>query len=65
VVRRVLIPYADARLSLALGLRVAERVTTELELYSGGAMGLLATNSGQGVLSSGGWLLGTSIGSTF
>ena len=65
VVRRVLIPYADARLSLALGLRLAERVTTELEVYSGGAMGLLATNAGQGVLSSGGWLLGAGIGSTF
>jgi hypothetical protein len=65
VVRRVLIPYADARVSLALELWLAERVTPELEVYSGGAVGLLATNAGQGVLSSGGWLLGTSIGSTF
>jgi hypothetical protein len=65
VVRRVLIPYADARISLALGLWLAERVAPELEIYSGGAVGLLATNAGQDVLSSGGWLLGTSIGSTF
>jgi hypothetical protein len=65
VVRRVLIPYADARISLALGLWLAEHVAPELEIYSGGAVGLLATNAGQDVLSSGGWLLGTSIGSTF
>jgi hypothetical protein len=65
VVRRVLIPYADARASLSLELWLSERVTPELEVYSGGAVGLLATNAGQAVLSSGGWLLGTSIGSTF
>lgn len=65
VVRRVLFPYADARVELSLELWPAGRITPELTMYSGGALGLLSTDSGQGVLSSGGWLLGTGIGSTF
>jgi hypothetical protein len=65
VVRRVLSPYADGRVELALRLWLAERILPELGVYSGGAAGLLATNQGQDVLSSGGWLLGIGIGSTF
>jgi hypothetical protein len=65
VVRRVLCPYADGRVELALQLWLAERIVPELGVYSGGAAGLLATNQGQDVLSSGGWLLGIGIGSTF
>jgi hypothetical protein len=65
VVRRALFPYADARVALALKLRIAERMAPELDVYTGGAMGLLATNVGEDVLSSGGWLFGTSVGSTF
>jgi hypothetical protein len=65
IVRRVLQPYADARLELALQLELAEHAALELNVYTGGAVGLVATDAGQGVLSSGGWLLGTSVGSTF
>jgi hypothetical protein len=65
VVRRALSPYADARLELALEFRLAGSITPELGVYSGAAHGLLATQNGEEVLSSGGWLLGTSIGSTF
>jgi hypothetical protein len=65
VVRRVLAPYADVRLELSLELRLAARIAPELGLYAGRAAGLLATDRGEGVLSSGGWFLGTSVGSTF
>jgi hypothetical protein len=65
VVRRVLSPYADARVEVALELRLADRIRPEFGIYSGGAVGLLATDVGRDVLSSGGWLLGTGVGSTF
>jgi hypothetical protein len=65
VVRRALFPYADARVELSLELWPAASVSPELAVYSGGAAGLLSTDAGQGVLSSGGWLLGAGIGSTF
>jgi hypothetical protein len=65
VVRRALSPYADARIEVALELRLAERIRPELGVYSGGALGLLATDVGHDVLSSGGWLLGAGVGSTF
>lgn len=65
VVRRALFPYADVRVELALELWPAGRVTPELALYSGGAVGLLSTNAGERVLSSGGWLLGAGIGAAF
>jgi hypothetical protein len=65
IVRRALSPYADARIELALELWLAERINAELNVYSGGAWGLLATDVGDGALSSGGWLLGASIGSSF
>jgi hypothetical protein len=65
VVRRALSPYADARVELALELWLTERIAAELDIYSGGALGLLATDLEEGVLSSGGWLLGASIGSSF
>lgn len=65
VVRRALGPYADARLELALEIRLAGPIHPELGVYSGAAHGLLATHNREEVLSSGGWLLGTSVGSTF
>jgi hypothetical protein len=65
VVRRVLSPYADARLELSLDVELAARIAPEIGVYAGRAAGLLATDAGRSVLSSGGWFLGTTIGSTF
>lgn len=64
VVKSVLLPYADARLEVAVRLLNGTRFTPELGLYAGRAGGILAKADRDGVIATGGWLFGVSVGAS-
>ncbi|MFZ5891062.1 MAG: hypothetical protein ACOY0T_08425 [Myxococcota bacterium] len=62
LVRRVVQPYADARLALWATSKNRSRFTPLLELYAGRAAGIVANAEGIDTLATGGWFSGVELG---
>ncbi|MGC4086659.1 MAG: hypothetical protein QM756_01945 [Polyangiaceae bacterium] len=61
-VRRVLMPYADARLSLWATGRSRSSFTPLCEVFAGRAAGIVATADAESVIATGGWFSGVELG---
>lgn len=62
IVKRVLLPYADARVGAALVLSPVPDFASGFELYAGRAAGLLSRADGVATLAVGGWFIGLEAG---
>jgi hypothetical protein len=61
-VRDVLMPYADAKLSLWATTRTHRAFTPKLEVYAGRAAGIVANADGASATAVGGWFSGCEVG---
>jgi hypothetical protein len=61
-VRDVLMPYADAKLSLWATTRTHAAFTPKLEVYAGRAAGIVANADGASAAAVGGWFSGCEVG---
>lgn len=61
-VRRVLMPYADARLGVFATSSSRGHFTPLLQLYGGRALGIVANADGEAAAATGGWFTGAELG---
>ncbi|HET9931697.1 MAG TPA: hypothetical protein VFQ35_13445, partial [Polyangiaceae bacterium] len=60
--RRVLMPYADARVGLFAASRARTAFTPLIEVYAGRAVGIVSNADGEAVSATGGWFSGVELG---